>query len=222
MYFLYSFNVVAPIHLSSPRASIGFSMLDASIEPSAAPAPTTVCSSSMNRIILPSDLLTSLRTAFSLSSNSPLNFAPAIKEPKSSSTIILSFKLSGTSPLAILWARPSIMAVLPTPGSPINTGLFFVFLERICMVLLISSSLPITGSNLPLLASSVKSLPYFFNASYFSSGFWSVTLTPPRISTKAFNKSLFFMLKRLKTSAASQFSLIATKKCSTLMYSSSI
>ena len=32
---------------SSPRASIGLSMLPASIAPSAAPAPTTVCISSM-------------------------------------------------------------------------------------------------------------------------------------------------------------------------------
>ena len=50
----YSSSVVAPIVCSSPRASIGFSMFDASIEPSAAPAPTTVCSSSMNRTIWPS------------------------------------------------------------------------------------------------------------------------------------------------------------------------
>src|SRR3989344_2457142 len=35
----------------SPRESAGLSMLDASIEPSAAPAPTSVCISSMKRII---------------------------------------------------------------------------------------------------------------------------------------------------------------------------
>ena len=52
MYFRYSSSVVAPIVCSSPRASIGFSMFDASIDPSAAPAPTTVCSSSMKRIDL--------------------------------------------------------------------------------------------------------------------------------------------------------------------------
>ena len=43
----YSSSVVAPIVCSSPRASIGFSMFEASIDPSAAPAPTTVWSSSM-------------------------------------------------------------------------------------------------------------------------------------------------------------------------------
>ena len=47
MFFRYSSIVVAPITCSSPRASAGFSMFEASIEPSAAPAPTTVCSSSM-------------------------------------------------------------------------------------------------------------------------------------------------------------------------------
>ena len=56
----YSSSVVAPIVCSSPRASIGLSMFEASSDPSDAPAPTTVCSSSMNRTISPcalSDLL---------------------------------------------------------------------------------------------------------------------------------------------------------------------
>ena len=44
----YSSSVVAPMARSSPRASIGFSRLAASTAPSAAPAPTMVCSSSMN------------------------------------------------------------------------------------------------------------------------------------------------------------------------------
>ncbi len=50
MFLRYSSSVVAPITWSSPRASAGLSMFEASIEPSAAPAPTTVCSSSMKRI----------------------------------------------------------------------------------------------------------------------------------------------------------------------------
>ena len=51
----YSSSVVAPTIRSSPRASIGLSMLPASIAPSpVAPAPTTVCSSSMNVTICPS------------------------------------------------------------------------------------------------------------------------------------------------------------------------
>src|SRR6266436_4906867 len=66
----YSSSVVAPMQCNSPRASIGLSRLPASIAPSALPAPTTVCSSSMNRMMSPSALCTSLRTAFSRSSNS--------------------------------------------------------------------------------------------------------------------------------------------------------
>ncbi len=53
----YSSSVVAPIARSSPRASIGLSMFAASTAPSAAPAPTIVCSSSMKRMIWPSESL---------------------------------------------------------------------------------------------------------------------------------------------------------------------
>jgi hypothetical protein len=37
MYFLYSLSVVAPTQRSSPRASAGFNMFEASIAPSARP-----------------------------------------------------------------------------------------------------------------------------------------------------------------------------------------
>jgi hypothetical protein len=57
------------------------------------------------------------------------------------------------------------MAVLPTPGSPISTGLFLVRRDNTWMVRLISSSRPMTGSSSPLAAASVKSRVYFFNAS---------------------------------------------------------
>ena len=50
MYLRYSSSVVAPMHCSSPRASAGLSMFEASIAPSAPPAPTMVCSSSMKMI----------------------------------------------------------------------------------------------------------------------------------------------------------------------------
>jgi len=50
------------------------------------------------------------------------------------------------------------MAVLPTPGSPIRTGLFLVFLDRIWMTRLISVSRPMTGSSLPLAASATAVL----------------------------------------------------------------
>ncbi len=52
MYFRYSAGVVAPMHRISPRDSAGFRMLAASSDPSADPAPTSVCSSSMNTMML--------------------------------------------------------------------------------------------------------------------------------------------------------------------------
>ena len=143
----YSSSVVAPMQCSSPRASIGFSRLLASMAPSLAPAPTTVCSSSMNRMIVPSESVTSLRTAFRRSSNSPRYFAPATSAPRSSATTRLSFRPSGTSPRTMRWARPSTIAVLPTPGSPMRTGLFFVRRLRTWMTRRISSSRPMTGSS---------------------------------------------------------------------------
>ena len=149
MYLRYSSSVVAPTQCSSPRASAGLSMLPASIEPSALPAPTTVCSSSMNRITRPSCFARSLSTPLSRSSNSPRNLAPAINAPMSSERMRLSRRLSGTSPLTMRCARPSTIAVLPTPGSPISTGLFLVRRCSTWMVRRISSSRPITGSSLP-------------------------------------------------------------------------
>ncbi len=94
--------------------------------PSAAPAPTSVCISSINRMMRPSDLAISCSTALSRSSNSPRYLAPATSAPRSSATSFLSRSPVGTSPLTMRCASPSTIAVLPTPGSPISTGLFLV------------------------------------------------------------------------------------------------
>ena len=56
---------------------------------------------------------------------------------------------SGTSPSTIRWARPSTTAVLPTPGSPISTGLFLVRRDSTWTTRRISASRPMTGSSLP-------------------------------------------------------------------------
>ena len=105
-------------------------------------------------------LTTSSTTSLILSSNSPLYLAPANNEPISKEYKVLFFSVSGTFPKAIFVARPSAMAVFPTPGSPINTGLFLVLLLNICITLCISFSLPITGSILFCFAYSVRFLPY--------------------------------------------------------------
>ena len=133
--------------------------MDASIAPSAPPAPIIVCISSINKSILPESIISDI-TFLILSSNSPLYFEPAIIPDKSRVTTLLLSRVSGTEPAIIDCAKPSTTAVFPTPGSPIRQGLFFVLLLKTCITLFISCSLPITGSSLPCLASSVKSLEY--------------------------------------------------------------
>lgn len=64
IYFLYSFNVVAPINWISPLAKSGFKIFAASTAPSAEPAPTIVWISSMKIITSPA-FLTSLMPFYS-------------------------------------------------------------------------------------------------------------------------------------------------------------
>ena len=197
-YFLYSSKVVAPTQCNSPLANAGFSMLDASIAPSVFPAPTSVWISSINKIIEPFCLWISFKTFWSLSSNSPRYLAPASNNPRSRIRITLFSNERGTSLFAILCAKPSINAVLPTPGSPINIGLFLVLLDKTWIVLLISSSLPITGSNSLFCAFWVTLIVYFSKALKLSSEFslsdfpsflnsWIFVLTNPRLSPFFFN-----------------------------------
>ena len=133
-------------------------MFAASTAPSAAPAPTSVCISSMNRTQLP-ELLSSSSTFFSRSSNSPRYLVPATSAPMSSVTSRLPCSVSGTSPTTVRCASASMIAVLPTPGSPMSTGLFLVRRERIWMTRWISRARPQTGSSFPLRASPVRSTP---------------------------------------------------------------
>ena len=78
-------------------------------------------------------------------SKSPRNCVPAIRLPRSSEKIFASLNGSGTFSSSISRARPYVIAVLPTPGSPIWRGLFFSLRHRICIVRSSSSSLPIRG-----------------------------------------------------------------------------
>ena len=146
MYLRYSLSVEAPTHCSSPRASAGLSMLLASMAPSAAPAPTSVCSSSMNRMICLFWAI-SFITALSRSSNWPRYLVPAMTAAMSSESTRWSRSTSGQSPLAMSSASPSTIAVLPTPGSPISTGLFFFRRARISMTRSISLARPMVGSS---------------------------------------------------------------------------
>ena len=136
-------------------------------------------------MVWPSSWASSFSTDFRRSSNSPRNLAPASKLAMSSDSTRLFFSVSGTSPLMMRCARPSTMAVLPTPGSPMRTGLFLVRRCKIWMTRRISSSRPITGSSLPLRARSVRSRVYFFSASRWPSASALFTGSLPRTALMA-------------------------------------
>ena len=80
--------------------------------------------------------------------------------------MVLSFKFSGTSLRTIRCANPSTIAVLPTPGSPIKTGLFLVFLDKIRITSRISSSRPMIGSCFPAFTCCVLSQHRIFLVLY--------------------------------------------------------
>ena len=224
MFSRYSSSVVAPIRRSSPRASIGLSMLPASIEPSAAPAPTMVWISSMKVMIWPSAFLISFRTLFRRSSNSPRYFEPATMEPRSREMSFLPCSVVGTSPATMRWARPSTTAVLPTPGSPISTGLFLVRRLRIWITRRISWSRPMTGSSLPSLAAAVRSVEYFSKALYEPSASGLVTFAPPRTPGTALRREAA-VTPFFSRISADWFGLLAAmpmSRCSVETYSSPI
>ncbi|TYZ57504.1 hypothetical protein PybrP1_004347, partial [[Pythium] brassicae (nom. inval.)] len=213
----YSSSVVAPMQRSSPRASIGLSRFAASIAPvPVAPAPRIRCISSINRITLPALSFTSLSTAFRRSSNSPRYLAPATSAPMSR---LMTWQLSdsGTSPITIRCASPSTIAVLPTPGSPISTGLFFVRRERMRITRRISSSRPITGSILPASASCTRFCPYLLSASYVSSALLLLTVRPPRIAATCAFTRLSSIAFALKIAATCAFEKSASTRWSTAM-----
>ena len=224
MYLRYSSSVVAPTQCSSPRASIGLSMLPASCEPSVLPAPTIVWISSMKRMMRPFAARISFKTALSRSSNWPRYCAPAMSAVMSSEKTVRSFSPSGTSPRTMRCASPSTMAVLPTPGSPMRTGLFFVLRERMRMTSRISVSRPMTGSSLPARASSTRSVPYFFSASYCPSGLSVVTRWLPRTARSASRKFFFSTPASFSIFAQGVFpsSSMPRTRCSTETYSSFI
>ncbi len=165
----YSSTVVAPMACSSPRARAGLSMLPASMAPSAAPAPTMVCISSMKRMIWPSEAVTSLSTALSRSSNSPRNLAPATMEPRSSARSRLPFSPSGH------------VAVDDAAGQPLGDGgLAHARVAHQHRVVLGAAGEDLDDAadllvaadhrvELPLRASWVRSLVYFSRARYWLS-----------------------------------------------------
>ena len=172
MVLRYSLMVVAPIHCTSPRARAGLSILAASKEPGALPAPIMVWISSMKRMISRWDLSSSMSLR-RRSSNCPRYCVPATIEAISNVTMRLFINRWGTWFFTISWAKPSTRALLPTPGSPIKIGLFFLRRVRICATRWISLWRPTIGSNQPCAAACVRSCPNLSRIGV------SLLLTPP-------------------------------------------
>ena len=130
---------------------------------------------------------------------------------------------AGTSPAMMRCAKPSMIAVLPTPGSPISTGLFLLRRDKICTVRRISSSRPTTGSSFPLRASFVKSRAYRSSDSYLLSAPWSVTTFPPRSFMTAASKRAASTPTSAHSAAPKRSSAAAAStRCSTATKSSPI
>jgi hypothetical protein len=191
---LYSSSVVAPTQCNSPRANAGFSICS---RVHGALSVFSCPDHGMNFVDKNNGLtlrlwLTQLRTLLSRSSKSPLNFAPASSEAMSSDKTRLPLSESGTSPLPpIRRARPSTMAVFPTPGSPIeHRGCSYCVFAEPEWRGGIPSSRPMTGSNLPNRALSVKSKVYFFNAPRWLSSSADLTVWPPLIKTQRLREKL--------------------------------
>mmetsp|Transcript_139455 Transcript_139455/g.353660 ORF Transcript_139455/g.353660 Transcript_139455/m.353660 type:complete len:216 (-) Transcript_139455:417-1064(-) len=120
----------------------------------------------------------------------------------------LPWSNSGTSPDAIICDKPSAIAVLPTPGSPINTGLFFWRRARIWIVRSISALRPTRGSIVPSAAAFVKSFPN-------SSSVAVLPEPPPRCVTptncfSSFSESSFWISSGTFVGSAPSFSKILT------------
>ena len=90
---------------------------------------------------------------------------------------------SGTFFSVISFASPSAIAVLPTPDSPTNKGLFLLLLARIWVNLSISSALPIKGSILPSKASLLRFKVNFSRAVLESGSLVSVWESSPSTFT---------------------------------------
>ena len=158
MEFRYSSNVVAPMHCMVPRASAGFSMLAASMEPGVEPAPMRVCISSMKMMTSGFCSISFIRARIR-SSNCPRYFVPATTPVRSSVTTRLLKRIGDVRRFTMSCASPSTMALFPTPGSPMSIGLFFLRRLNISLTLCISFSRPTTGSSLPSAAAFVRSVP---------------------------------------------------------------
>ena len=146
----YSSSVVAPIMRSSPRASIGLSMLPASIAPSAAPAPDDRVQLVDERDDLAVGLLDLVEDGLEplLELAAELGAGDHRRRGRARRC---ACRAATRARRRRRCAGPALRrsAVLPTPGSPISTGLFLVRRDSTWTTRRISVSRPMTGSSLP-------------------------------------------------------------------------
>ena len=126
------------------------------------------------------DAVTSSITDLRRSSNSPRYFVSATSIPSSSASSFFPCSRFGTLPSAIACARPSAIAVLPTPGSPRRTGFGFRRRTRICMQRFTSSERPMSGSSSPSRARCVRSVEHSDRVVFFP-----LPAPPPPTSSKS-------------------------------------
>ena len=131
------------------------------------PAPTRVCISSIKSTISPAAVVTSFKHRF----EAIFELAPILGSRYQLADIksehAFPLRVPEYLPRRFSLASPSTIAVFPTPGSPISTGLFLFLRDRTWIIRRISSSRPMTGSSFPLRASSVRSLGKSFQRLVF-------------------------------------------------------
>jgi len=113
------------------------------------------CISSMKRITSPACANSFMAFAMSSSMFCPGLDACAMRAFISSLIILLSLICSGTSPLFILCATPSMRLDFPVPGSPIRSACLLFTLPSIDTSASISRSCPIPKTSLVLAICSV-------------------------------------------------------------------
>jgi hypothetical protein len=130
MYLRYSSSVVAPMHWISPRASAGLSTLAGVDRPfGAAGADQRVqFVDEQDRVLGAADFVHHRLDPF-LELAAVLRAGDHHRQVEHDDPLVGSS--SGTLPSTTRWAKPSTMAVLPTPASPSSTGLFLVRRQRI-------------------------------------------------------------------------------------------
>jgi hypothetical protein len=138
-----------------PEASAGLSRFDASIEPPmVAPAPTMVWISSMKRIA--SGLLQRLEHRLQALFELPAKLGAREQRAHVEGVHLGPSSTAGTVASKMAFARPSAMAVLPTPGVAHVEGLFFRRRHSTWMVRSSSGARPMSGSMWPSAACGVE------------------------------------------------------------------